>query len=333
MHMKYLPTSLLLVAALSIIAMGGEEPSPLCTVDADCEAVLGSLNGTCRRWECGPGGMYCTAALADDGDPCIVATVEGCVGSGPISPRSGECGGGVCTVMIPAFPSQQCGPGTACVEAQPSGNFTCVPTIAPGCYSDADCSGGGIAVGCQGVRCDLDTSTCVGFVFPDDSSCVPTPEEGAAQLCNGNQTGLCSYGHCILPEPDAASGLQCTPDAECVGAVCDVSGSCTPLSGDALLCTATLPTCADVATAVCNGWGYCTWNAACNDGNPCTDDTCNVTSQLCVNTRNRIRCRNLSAVAIVVIVFVSLGACAVFACALVPALLWPFGRRKKKRTS
>jgi hypothetical protein len=300
-----------------------------CTV-IDCESTYGSLAGTCLVWTCAMPGNSCVIAAAPVGHACVAETRDGCLGAGPPSvPIAGECSNdSTCIVSAPAYPSAQCGDGMACV-ATANSTFNCTP-ISPGCTADEDCPGAGIADGCYATRCLNDTHTCGLAVLEDGTECVPTGVEGEAQLCSAGQTGVCLGGLCLLGSPDPL--LYCTTDAACTGAACNSTGGCSLLSGAGLLCSATLPACADAATAVCNGWGFCAWtvSATCHDGNPCTLDVCDAVTGLCSNPVDPDACTTLTAVGVAVTVGIALAVSAVFIGSLLGLIWWRGKRRAKK---
>ena len=139
-----------------------------------------------------------------------------------------------------------------------------------GCSADADCSS---PVSCgQGVCIDF---TC--FVRIDDARCP------AGKVCDPSE------GCVIAPNTDGGPGCPATEtscvdglDDDCDGAIdCADSDCATMACDDASVCT---------TGDTCQADGSCSGAAIdCDDGNPCTDDTCDPTRG-CVQTQNTAAC-------------------------------------------
>ncbi|MCK9356359.1 MAG: IPT/TIG domain-containing protein [Dehalococcoidia bacterium] len=258
---------------------------PGCATDQDCVDLVAPRHGgpdalgACRQWRCVD--SLCTSGLSDEGTACSVAVAGSCTVDPPVegTSNSGLCSvTGECVVAVDQYVSDQCLNGSSCLGS------SCV-LVVPGCSTDSDCYGPlgefAYARGCAAVRCSPDLHVCVNYTKADNSVCVPTDEE-AGSACRANQTGICTAGTCELPPApvdEADNVTTCTSDASCGIARCPADdGACELLTGMALLCNlSALPdACAELTTAMCNGRGYCAWRVSplCDDGNPCTLDTC-----------------------------------------------------------
>ena len=143
------------------------------------------------------------------------------------------------------------------------------------------CAGG--AVVCQGLNkavCDSDSkkskevcdnvdNDCNGVVddpnvaCDDNNECTKNICDGAKKACDFSQATQCDDGNqCTTDACDKATG-KCTAAAT-IGAACDDSDACTV--GDSCVDKAGTPTCAPGKTP-----------KNCDDGNLCTDDSCDKT--------------------------------------------------------
>lgn len=254
-----------------------------CNVDADCLSVL---VGPCDTATCVEG--TCQVAvdpakesqLCDDENACTVG--ERCT--------SGSCSGGVpktcpdpevaCTVAVCDAATGECAMETAPVGMGCDDGDPC--TVADGC-TGSGCLGQ--AKDCSVFGNDCSTSACDGVT----GECVTTVNVGS--LCNDSD-------ECTTPDVCLSSGAcQGLPDVEKDGCTCDTDADC----DDQLACTidscldpvclhtASVGTC--LITGVCYSGGEANpenpcqvcdpvassqqWSSAnCDDGNPCTDNTC-----------------------------------------------------------
>ena len=214
----------------------------------------------------------CTHKLLDegeckDGDPCTVADncqAGVCVGNPVICDDSNPCtddscdGSGGCHFEDNAA---DCDDGDPCTVADQCDAGTCAGTTIPcDCHSDADCEAFEDGDLCNG------TLLCNTVTWPykcevDTQTIVecPAPAPGPDAICLtaacDSETGLCS----LVPDHD---GFACEDTNQCtLGDLCD-AGKCA--SGNPRVC---------------------------NDGNPCTDDSCNPNSG-CVFTNNTAPCND-----------------------------------------
>lgn len=245
-----------------------------------------------------------TAAQCDDGNSCTTDTCSGgrCVNTavangtacsdGNVCNGNETCQNGACT----AGTALNCNDGNACTTDTCNPTGGCQNAPMPGCVpcsTAAQCNDGNPCTSdsCSGGRCTNTART-------NGSSC----SDGNA--CNGAET--CQSGTCTAGTPLACNdGDSCTTDAcsptsgctytriagctVCTGdAACDDGNPCTAdTCGSDGLCRRTpLPAgsaCNDGdlcnGLETCDGAGRCMAGTAlvCDDGNPCTSDSCDPT--------------------------------------------------------
>ncbi len=207
------------------------------------------------------------AVACDDGNPCSLT--ESCV--------SGAC--------LPAT-WNTCDDGNACTTDLCDGDLGCVHTPASGpCQFDADpcttdaCVGGA----CSGVPlesvCTIGGACVPAGTSADGQPCLICDPDQAAddwtpvnnkECDDGNACtagDMCYSGACIgavglCDDKNPCTKNNCTPQSGCVflpaNVACDDGNECT--SGD------------DCSTGKCVGIAMAA--SACNDDNPCTDDSC-----------------------------------------------------------
>ena len=271
-----------------------------CTDDglADCDAAwpveetCNGLDDDCDDETDEPpllGGEY--GNLCDDGNPC---TGDSCAGEpGCVNEvlASGDCSDdNPCTVA------------DHCVEGTCIGDFVeCDdgnPCTANACTATGGCQYTPIPSECDdGQACTLGDhcvdGDCIGA--PVDCACLTDPDCAELEdgdLCNG--TLLCDTSglpyQCVV---DPATVVDCPEptgdDAICLAAACNpTTGQCAPVPAhEGLLCDAQD---ACVVNSACNG-GVCIGGdpVNCNDGDSCTDDSCD--SEVgCVQTHNAAPC-------------------------------------------
>jgi hypothetical protein len=225
----------------------------LCTDDA-CKGSDGCENLPLNSGEC------------LDGDPCTVADhcVTGiCVGDQVECDDENPCTDNICTETggceYPAAPGQ-CDDGNPCTVGDLCQDGLCQGTSVPcDCQADADCTDLEDQNQCNGsLICDT-------LVLPykcnvDPATIITCPEpDGIHAFCLqakcAPDSGLCSF----IPDHEALlcdNGNACTVTDKCSAGVCD-SGI----------------------------------EVQCNDGNPCTDDTCNPDTG-CVFENNELTCND-----------------------------------------
>jgi len=267
---------------------------------AQClKAACHPLSGDCQTAPDNQGG------LCDDGDACSASAAcqDGqCEGSGTIN-----CNDGIpCT-------DDSCEPGKGCVHtnnkaACDDGN-SC--TVADFCLG-GECQSGPPQACDDGNPCtSADCDSSAGCTFaPSDGDCddknpCTTGDHCAAGACAAGGSLKCDDGNvCTLDSCDIAAGCQhgnntapCDDDNPCTAGDTCAGGACKGLKAvscdDGDTCTTDLcdPTsgCEHVANSQpCSDGNVCTVGdackageceggpeIACNDGNPCTDDSCN----------------------------------------------------------
>jgi len=239
-------------------------------------------------------GVY--VPLCDDGNPC---TVDKCTGSeGCVNEvlESGSCSdGNPCTVADHCVAGVCTGDPVECDDQNPCTQNVCTDKGGceyppqPGSCDDSDpCT---VGDQCADGTC---AGTPVSCDCQDDSDCAVL-EDG--DLCNG--TLVCDKeGLPFKCQVKPGSVVEC-PEATGIGAIC-LAPSCEPATGqcgfapaheglvcdDGDLCSAG-STC---AAGKCDGGTP----VNCNDGNPCTDDSCDP-KQGCIYTHNNAPCSDGSA--------------------------------------
>lgn len=236
------------------------------------------------------------ASDCDDGNPC---TTDSCVANNCLNTNN----------------SLPCSDGNACTSGDSCSGGSCIPGPALNCDDGNVCTGDACnpSIGCQYVNVsgacnDNDACTtadscagglCIGGLPPDcndgndctDDSCHSTLGCQHANTLSGTSCGSGSDTACDNPdicngsgaclantEPDGTSctdGIFCNGDETCQGGVCTPG---IPPPG----CCTTDEDCAN--STLCDGIEMCSGNTCvsgtplnCNDGNPCTDDSCHPT--------------------------------------------------------
>jgi cysteine-rich repeat protein len=222
-----------------------------------CPAICG--NGACETGEsCGSCAVDCTCTGCGDGS---CATSESCTSCWT------DCG--TCP--------DACGDGhVATSEECDDGNTTagdgCEPDCTFTCHNDAECPD------------DANVCTVAGICDPSFHTCLYLPGETDGTICDpGNPctgVGSCLDGVCVYSAPRVCDdGLPCTADA------CDpATGECSHVAqpegaacDDGMFC---------LTNDVCTSWGGCVGGPGpdtCNDGDSCTSDSCNESTDSCVH--------------------------------------------------
>lgn len=242
-----------------------------------CAAVACDLgSGACVATPSAPG------SACDDGDPCT--SQDGCDGIGACKPgealicSAGACQSATCApnlgcqAPMPLPAGVTCSDGDACTLADGcDGKGKCQPGPAQPCSGGGKCALGACpppALGCDVTACD-DANACTVEGCAPSGACVHIPAKGApcqdGDACSIGD--VCEGGACL-----AGAAATCPGGGACLSAACDpASGACVsvPLPG---ACTPT-DACA-LAGSCASGACVTTSSKACDDGDPCTADSC-----------------------------------------------------------
>lgn len=283
-----------------------------CTVDA-CDEVVDQCTHSADHPSCN-NGLFC-----DGAEVCNPAA--GCQAGPPI-----DCGDGVgCTMdscdeaidqCVHAPNSAACDNGAFCDGAETCHAVNdCQPGTPPAC-SDG--------ISCTADDCDEDLDECVHA--PNDAVC------NDSLYCNGTETCNPSTGCVTGAVVDCNDGVSCTVDAcneasdscdhtpnpaVCLNSLfCDGTETCDPVldcrpGSDPcapLSCNENLDQCVTcLIDAQCDNGQFCDGAETCNvgtgmcvpgtplvcdDGIGCTADSCNETTDACVNAPNNTLCAN-----------------------------------------
>jgi hypothetical protein len=237
------------------------------------------------------------------------AVADVCKPTGKECKRDGQCCSGSC--VPPTHSQSTAGSGSVCCAAgqiqYPTG-VCCTPTtcaalgkncgeISDGCggtlncgtcSAPQSCGGGGAAnaCGCTPTTCAAQHATCgsISDGCGGDLTCGTCP---AAPVC---QTATCSGGTCVTAADPARDGESCGGGKVCRNGTCacpsgtrDCGGTCRQCCADSdcpgATCSAAV--CIDGACGLTPIEGCCTEDGECDDGDPCTVDTCDPTSHTC----------------------------------------------------
>ncbi len=263
-----------------------------CQADADCTSGLGGQDNRCVPYQAGSGsliGHFC-AAPCDNGDICP---------SGYACQDTKSVGGDQSKQCVKQDLLCDCddrakklGLSTGCSNSNGAGT----------CTGARNCNSQGLSA-CDAPAAQVETCNTL------DDNCNGQTDEGGGGLCD--DAAPCTYDNCISGEcqhpaktgacDDASActdGDLCS-DGLCKGTAlnCDDSNPCTadscnPKAGCVNLASA--GTCSDgdaCTTADACKLGVCTGGPAlvCDDGNPCTSDSCD-SAQGCVATPTTANC-------------------------------------------
>jgi hypothetical protein len=249
--------------------------SPLCGPQQMCPPSCDD-NNPCTIDSCdATTNFQCVHTPSPDGTTCGNATV--CDGAE-------TCKGGMCQPGTPVScddnnpcTADSCDPVKGCVHTPVTDGTSC-PAVGA-CNTAGMCKAGSCQPGpgkdcndnnpCTADMCDPNSGNCTHVPVSDGTSC----SDGNA--CNGLET--CQKGACAPGTPP-----NCTSTNPCEVGSCDPTNGCilTPVA-DGTTCTSTVG-CG--STAACKG-GACTVTNGpnCDDGNPCTADSCGANG-VCVHT-------------------------------------------------
>ncbi len=300
-------------------AMPPPDASPECTAAVDCDDANPCTNDTCSMGACAntpaPAGTSCSAGSCDGAGNCVGCTRDAdCAGSTPFCDTASN-------TCVQCRSNAHCDDANPCTNDTCSGN-TCSHTDVPAGTASCTLPGGGAGVcngsgdcvqcvdnrDCGGLTpyCNAATNTCVECRFDalcnDGNPCTNDRCTTSGSCLNTNAVsgtvcpgGVCNgAGSCVecLSSAQCSDGNPCTADTcssntcsnrnltagtSCPGGVCDGAGACVECvdNGD---CSGATPYC-DTSTNTCV---ECRFNTHCDDGNPCTADTC--LANTCSNT-------------------------------------------------
>ena len=251
------------------------------------DAGVETCNGAGTQWELT---MECDSAELCLPDPyrCCLPDCfskkcgpDGCGGDCGGCPQGLACNDvGKCEeICVPDCADKACGPdgcdgacGT-CSEGWECADGACEEICAPVCADDKTCGDDGCGGSCGDCDEGLD---CLETLYGRHCSqpCVDLGDCGEGTFCLG---GLCTPWEC-QEDGDCPEGAACDPFLRCAAPVtCDPDAPCPPVAdpvngGDlAQVCDLDTGACAPAA-------GVCAWMPAgegpCDDGAPCTIDTC-----------------------------------------------------------
>ncbi len=295
-----------------VIATGACTSTPLPGCGDPCNDASDCKGGAqwCQPPKCNDGvcGLAGGTAPCDDGDPCTKDdTCSGglCAGKATACDDGNPCtvdacgAGGACssTPLVGA-----CSDGDACTTADVCVNGICKAGGVLGCDDDNPCTDDSCdpKSGClhpdSKTPCS-DGDPCTVGDACKDAACKPTGpkvcDDGDActtDSCNAKD-GSCGSKpiigcgeNCLTPKDCKDDGDVCT-DWACTGGKCAVTFT-TAACDDTSACTS-----GDTCTkGVCKGKSFDTpGNTFCDDGNPCSDDTCDP-SQGCKHAANTKPC-------------------------------------------
>ncbi len=277
-------------------------PSPV-----DCDD-----GNPCTKEHCDPeaGCVYTAVSLAcDDGNLCTLGDVcvgGNCIGvpitcedgnpctTGTCSPDTGECSyplalgscddGNPCTFNDQCFDGVCLGTPTNCDDGNPctadgcDGAQGCVHQVLEGSCDDGNaCTGLDFCSGakCKGVPlvCN-DGNPCTDDLCDMNQGCLHP-----ANVAPCNDENQCTYGdHCVQGEC-VGLAVSCEDGNPCTETACHEQAGC-------LITNLNVP-CDDGSACTMGDWctnGVCVAGPppVCNDGNPCTLDTCDTESGKCL---------------------------------------------------
>lgn len=295
-------TSVVCADAAACVAFlpAGSCRSAICTA-GHCEQVakdgqsctIGKCSGLCTAKACKPtekscnDNNLCTSDTCDPQSGCSHTAKDGpCTDhdlcTGDLLCKDTECLGDVCANGVckggdvrlcqpPVCNTVLCQPAEGCVFTPRADGLPC--SVANACITGGKCSSGkcvGSALSCDDNNaCTLDYCDVV-------SGCKNVPRSGSCGDSKGCVDLVCDSGKCVAHPTVCSDGNPCTADA------CDPTlNSCSfKVLANGAACSADgCLTSASCVFGVCNGKAK-----LCDDGNPCTVDTCVPDSGSCNST-------------------------------------------------
>ncbi len=250
--------------------LGCADSNP-CTDDS-CDAQNGCVH-TANTAACDADGNACTVGDACSGKVCATGSAKTCNDGNACTVDSCDPSTGNCVFNGAPYENSVCSDNNLCTNGDSCKGGVCTAGPALSCPSsnpclDASCDA---LIGCKAT---YNTASCDdGLKCTTGDVCQNGTCSGASKVCNDGQT--CTDDSC-----SAATGLCVYNGSAHEGAACDDNNVCTLSAGD--LCQ----------SGVCVG----TSPKSCDDGKPCTADSCDPVSG-CVygNAANNTACNDGSA--------------------------------------
>lgn len=251
-----------------------------------------TVNGTCQPGvkidACGAAGAECRAC-AKPSNPCLRATcIGGACGTEPV-PKGTSCTDGkVCNG------EETCDGNGACLAGTPKDCTTSDACMTAHCDDTQGC----VSSPNVGAKCSDGNACTVGDVCDANGQCVPSGPKNCddGKFCTKDAcdpaTGTCSYEP-LTDGTDCDDLIACTTGETCQAGVCKAAGTIS--CDDNNICTQDILDCAAnqcsyvpvAETVACVPEDKCFYNGTCNagqcqgttavncdDGNPCTQDSC-----------------------------------------------------------
>ncbi len=263
-----------------------------CTVSDACTATAcqgGPANcddgNACTTDSCGAAGCVHVAiaegTACDDASACTTGDhcASGvCTGTAVYCPASeNPCALAVCDLAVGCTlvtATTACDDGDPCTQIDTCAAFTCLGSDVTDCNDGNACTVDVCVTGtgcdnATAVNCD-DANSCTTDACDMATGCSHTDLPGETPCDDGNactMNEVCTAdGVCAFQQP-----VDCNDYNSCTGDSCDTALGCLYAPLD-VTCTDDNP-CTIGDTCVS---GYCVYGYpdACNDGNPCTDDSC-----------------------------------------------------------
>ncbi len=274
----------------------------------DGDACTGGKAGdACKGGKCAGG----AAVDCDDANPCTTDSCDKTTGCGHTALDGGGCDdGSACTgtkAKADTCVKGVCEPGApvVCDDANPCTTDAC--DAAAGCtVTDADstpcddgnactlgdtCKSGG-CIGGKPLSCDDGNPCTTDACDPDgktsgNQGCVNTALDGTpcddgsactgAKDAAGDDADHCVKGACTPGAPKSCDDANpCTTDA------CEPAAGCTITNDDGAKCVPGTGNKCDTGGLCAGGACKVVQQVGCDDGNPCTADSCDQTTGLCV---------------------------------------------------
>lgn len=269
---------------------GDPEESCECTISSDCATAPGvEPLGPCQQYRCNPESSVCEIIT----DPALNDTAcdaGACYGNDAVC-QDGACVGGTPTLVCPddgcidlECAEDDAGVATCVIVQQQAVGALCVNNDP--CSVNDQCNAVGDCVGSL-LNCDfLDSDACTVGVC-SAGTCVPAPASEGLACADGIScsTASCNNGVCTA----AVSSCGCEASSDCAAGIptcmagtCS-SGTCefTVLDGGCFIgnqCYDQGDPHPSSACLICDGAAapHAWTQLSCDDGNGCTDDSCDV---------------------------------------------------------